>query len=66
MGIQKTKIVKSDPIVEALTGIFCSICESLMGHVSRRVFDRRIDLDWFQDDYIELTRSNIQKTDFLV
>ena len=41
-------------VVEALTGIFCSICESLMGHDSRRVFDRRIDLDWFQDDYIEL------------
>ena len=37
-----------------------------MGHVSRRVFDRRIDLDWFQiqDDQIELTWSNVQKNDF--
>ena len=46
-------------LVEALTGIFCSICESLMGHVFRRVFDRSIDLDWCQDDQIELTRSNV-------
>ena len=37
-----------------------------MGHVSRRIFDRRIDLDWFQDDQIELTRSNVKKKDFVV
>ena len=53
-------------LVEALTGIFCSICESLTVHVSRRIFDRRIDLEWFQEDQIELTRSNCQKTDFWV
>ena len=53
-------------LVEALTGIFCSTCESLTGHVSRRIFDRRIDLDWFQEDQTELTRSNFQKTDFWV
>ena len=53
-------------VVEALTGIFCSTCESLTGHVSRRIFDRRIDLDWFQEDQTELTRSNFQKTDFWV
>ena len=47
-------------------GDFCSICESLTVHVSRRIFDRRIDLDWFQEDQIELTRSNCQKNDFWV
>ena len=53
-------------LVEANTGIFCSTCASLTGHVSRRIFDRRIDLDWFQDVQIELTRSNFKKTDFWV
>ena len=53
-------------VVEANTGIFCSTCASLTGHVSRRIFDRRIDLDWFQDVQIELTRSNFKKTYFWV
>ena len=30
-------------IVEALTGIFCSIRQGLHIHLSRRIFDRRID-----------------------
>ena len=61
-----TLLCKVILIVEANTGIFCSTCASLTGHVSRRIFDRRIDLDWFQDVQIELTRSNFKKNDFWV
>ena len=34
-------------------------------HVSRRSFDRRIDLKWFREDLEPVTLSNFQKTDFL-
>ena len=33
-------------------------------HVSRRSFDRRIDLKWFREDLEPVSRSNFQKNDF--
>ena len=57
---------KNRVIVEALTGIFCTVSASLVMHVSRRVFDRRIDLKWFRVLQIEFTRSKLEKTDFWV
>ena len=34
-------------------------------HVSRPIFDRRIDLKWFGNDQNEFARSKLQKIDFL-
>ena len=51
-------------IVEALTGIFCSVHEGHRAHFSRRIFCRRIDLKWSGSDQTEFPRLKSQKTVF--
>ena len=51
-------------IVEGLTGIFCSISDGPGTYLSRHIFDRRIDLKWFENDQNEFARSKSQKIDF--
>ena len=50
--------------MEGLTGIFCSISDGTGTYLSRPIFDRRIDLQWFGNDQNEFARSKSQKIDF--
>ena len=51
-------------IVEAVTGIFCSVHEGHGAHFSRRIFGHRIDLKWSENDQAEFPRLKSRKTDF--
>ena len=51
-------------IVEGLTGIFRSISDGPGTHLSRPIFDRRIDLKWFGSDQNEIVWLELQKIDF--
>ena len=51
-------------IVEALTGIFCSIPEKLQVHFSSRIFGRRIDCKHSEVDQTEFPRLKSKKTVF--
>ena len=53
-----------EKLVQALTGIFCSILQNHTYDVPRRIFDRRIDLDRSRYAQLDCERSKSRKTDF--